>query len=303
VSLVRTRRLVLAVATLSVIEGCGSSATPSPPPPTAPPRVYASIQNPSGTVSIFSMPLTSASTAVSSFAGTSPTGMCVDAAHRLYIAGQASGGSVSVFSQPIANGATPAFTLTSFGTNTVDCAIDAAGNLYVADILGAVRVFKAPITASSTLDHSITASVTSPYGVAVDAAGDVFVSDSTTITEYSPFASGNTLLHTFGSIFNNWGLAIGPDGDLYVANGTANGEIDVYKPPFLNTSTPDHSLSIPGSPRVLYFAFDAATNMYVSGNTTSSWLWELVPPYTAAPMAAVTVNGATNASGGVAVDQ
>jgi len=305
VSLVRTKRLVIAIAALSVIEGCGSGATPGlpPPTPTPPPRVYASIKNTAGTLSFYSLPLSLASTAAGSFAATSPTGMCVDGSHRLYVAGQTSGGSISVFNQPIANGAIPAFTLASFGTNTVGCAIDSAGNLYVADIIGAIRVFKAPISASSTLDHSITTSVASPYGVTVDAAGDVFVSNTTNVTEYSPFASGNALLHTFGSIHNNWGLMIGPDGNLYVANGNANGEIDVYKPPFLNTSTPDHGLSVPGSPVLLYFAFDASTNLYVSGNTSTSMVWELAPPYTAAPLVTLTVDGTTGTSGGVAVDQ
>jgi hypothetical protein len=296
-----SRTVVLAFVSALTLAACSSSSTPAPPP--VPIHVYASIKNTPGTVHIYTLPLTSTSVSTNSFAGTSsPNGMCVDSQLRLYVVN--SGGRVSVYTQPILNGATAAFSLTGFGgTATVDCAIDASGNLYVADSSGTIWVFKAPITSSSVLDHTITTGISSPFGVTVDATGDVFVSDSTHITEYAPFASGNGLLFTFGSITNNWGLTIAPDGYLYVANGTANGEIDVYKPPFSNASTPDHTLTIPATPVVLYFAFDSSANMYLSGNTSSSLLWELAPPYTGAPLVTLTVDGTTGTSGGIAVDQ
>ncbi len=293
--------ILLIIGTLPVIIGCSSSTTPTPPAATQ--RVYASIANGAGPIGIFSLPLSNTSAAVGNFAGTSPFGMCVDSSHRLFVTSAVLSAGIEVFDQPIANGAVPAFSLSGFGGFTVDCAIDSAGNLYVADSSGnRIRVFKAPITSSSTVDNSINPN-SAPFGVAVDPTGDLFVANLNFIAEYSPFASGNNLLATFGTVFNNWGLVIGPDGNLYVANGAANGEIDVYKSPFSNTSTPDHGLTIPGATIVYYFAFDASNNMYVSGiEGLTSTIWELAPPYTNAPVVTVIVSG-SNTSGGVAVDR
>lgn len=300
------RASIFALVTALTLAACSSSST-APTPTPAPSRVYASIKQTPGAIHIYGMPLTNTSVSTGSFPGTTgPTGMCVDGQHRLYVVNSAAGGNVSVYAQPIAASATPAFTLSGFGgVSTEDCAIDSLGNLYVADSGGGgkIWVFKTPITASSAVDHTITTGLAFPFGVAVDTAGDVFASNSTNITEYSPFGSGNGLTATFGSISNNWGLVIGPDSNLYVANGTTDGEIDVYKPPFSNASTVDHTLTIPATPVVLYFAFDSAANMYVSGNTTTSLLWELAPPYTGAPLVTLTVDGTTATSGGVAVDQ
>jgi hypothetical protein len=298
------RTLVLGLASALTLAACSSSSSTPSTPPAGPQRVYTSIKNTPGTIHIYALPLTNSSVSTSSFAGFgTPTGMCVDGQHRLYVVNNGPD-SIAVYNQPITSGATPAFTLSGFGGVDIhDCAIDASSNLYVADDNGSLWVFKGPVSSSSTVDHSITTGISSPFGVAVDATGDVFASNTSNVTEYSSFGSGNGLLATFGSILNNWGLHVGPDGNLYVANGTANGEIDVYKPPFSNASTPDHSLTIPGAPVVLYMAFDNSGNMYISGNTTTSLLWELAPPYTGAPVATVTVDGTTSTSGGVAADQ
>jgi hypothetical protein len=169
-----------------------------------------------------------------------------------------------------------------------------------------IAVIPGPVTSSSVPNATyITTSVSSPYGVAVDSLSDVFVCNgSGPLTEYSSLATGNTLLHSFGADFNNEGCVIGPDGNFYVANGTANGEIDVYKAPFTNASAVDHAITPTGSTFVYEVKFDAAGLMYVSGSTaTQSVVWVIPSPYTVAPSATLVVNATTGRAVGLALTQ
>lgn len=99
-------------------------------------------------------------------------------------------------------------------------AVDAAGNVYVADA-GLGKVLK--YAAGSGTSASIGTGLTSPTGVAVDGAGDVFIADSSSGTVYEiPYgpsglnAAGQTTLVTgLGSGLN---LAADGLGNLYVAD-------------------------------------------------------------------------------------
>jgi len=211
------------------------------------------------------------------------------------------------FQQPIANGAAASFTINLGVTNSpIGCVFDAAGNMYVSEAAqNRIAVIPAPVTSTSVPNAAyITASVAGPYGVAVDTTGDVFVcNNGTPITEYTPLSGGNALLHSFGNDADNEGCTIGPDGNLYVANGTAAGEIDVYKAPFGNLTPVDHSITPTGAAIIYEVKFDASGNMYVSGNNaTNSVVWVLPSPYTA-PSQTLVVNAATDLAVGLALTQ
>lgn len=299
-----------ALAVLAIgLAGCnGSNSLPNPIFTTS--HVYVTNGNSTaglGNTKIFALPLSSSPAATGTLStNTYPWFECVDAQGKVYVINYTSG-TIMAFAQPISNGASPAFTLNlGVSSGLIGCVFDASGNMYVSDATNdEIDVIPAPVTSSSTVTSHITASVTAPYGVAVDATGDVFVANGTApTTEYSPRGSGNSLLHTFGNNnFDNEGLVMGPDGNLYSANNTADGTIDVFKPPFSNATVVDHSITPPGATLIYEVKFDSSGNMYATGdNATSSVVWVFAPPYTGAPTTtAVIVNGTTDAAVGLAL--
>jgi hypothetical protein len=299
--------LALAIAMLPLFAACSSSATsPSRPAPTRMYLTNGSSVPGGGATSFYALPISSTSVSSGGITTTTyPWFECTDGTGRLFSVSYGAG-TLLAFTQPIANAATAAFTINLTVPNSpIDCVFDSAGNLYISESTNnRIAVIPGPITASSVPNATyITASVSSPFGVAVDTSGDLFVCNSTNITEYSPLGGGNALLHTFGSVHNNEGCIIGPDGSLYVANGTSQGEIDVYKPPFTNASAVDHAITVPGSLGIYEMEFDAAGTMYVSGNASAqSDVWVFAPPYTA-PSATLVVNAGIDHAVGLALTQ
>jgi len=127
-----------------------------------------------------------------------------------------------------------------------DMAVDAAGNIYVADA-GAQRVVKfdragryvtawgAPGTGPgqfSTLYAGV-----DPAGIVVGHNGDIYVSDWTRIQEFTPagafvrqFGAGNQgKAVTASSFYGPRQIAVAPNGNLYIAD-TGNKRIQVYSP-------------------------------------------------------------------------
>jgi hypothetical protein len=100
-------------------------------------------------------------------------------------------------------------------------AIDAGGNVYVADPgQGKVLKYSAGSGASAT-GVSIGTGLTAPTGVAVDGAGDIFIGDSGSVYEvpYGPSglnAAGQTTL--VSGLAANLNLAVDGQGDLYIAD-------------------------------------------------------------------------------------
>lgn len=104
--------------------------------------------------------------------------------------------------------------------NPSQVAVDAAGNVYVADP-GAGKVSKYAAGSSSAV--SIGTGLTAPSGVAVDGAGDVFIADSAQGMVFEvPFgptglnAAGQTTV--VSGLGTNLSLALGPHGTLYIAD-------------------------------------------------------------------------------------
>ncbi len=271
-------------AVVLLLQACTTSSSPAILPPL---MLYASNNSGTGAVAILSLPLTSASASTGALANVdaNPRGMCVSPAGLLVLGASQ---NLEVWSAP-ANGAAPSFTV-ALGANAFanDCAFDAAGDLYVAND-GApsqnILVYSA-FSQGSAQAAPITSGVAFPFGVTADVSGDVFVANATNITEYSPLSAGNALLHTFGVIHNAEGLKIGPDGNLYVANGATTGKVDVFVPTFTNSSTFDHQLAPPNATLITYFAFDRGRNLYVSASTTSGFsaIYVYTPPYAGTPL-------------------
>jgi len=106
-------------------------------------------------------------------------------------------------------------------------AVDAAGNLYVADPgLGAVEMFPAGSAAGAT-GTSVGTLLTAPTGVAVDGAGDVFIADSGSLYEVPETATGlnskgQVTIHAtlpYGIVLGSHvQLAVDGSGNLFVSD-------------------------------------------------------------------------------------
>ena len=94
-------------------------------------------------------------------------------------------------------------------------AIDASGNIYVAD-RGNKLVKKIP--AGNGTPVTVSSGFSQPYGVAVDAAGDVYVADYGASAVYK-VPAGSSTRQTIGSGFKTpTGVAVDGAGDVYVAD-------------------------------------------------------------------------------------
>lgn len=178
----------------------------------------------------------------------SPWGIAIDTAGNLYVADYGgnkirkitSAGVVSTLAGTGSSGQTDGAGTTATFSSPAGVAVDATGNVYVADSLNS-RIRK--ITSAgvvSTLGGTTTFSV--PYGVAVDTAGNVYVADTGNcdIRKITPTGVVSTLAGTgvWGYVdgigtaaqFNQpWGVEVDTAGNVYVAD-TSNGRIRKITP-------------------------------------------------------------------------
>jgi serine/threonine protein kinase, bacterial len=211
--------------------------------------------NPSGVVITFAG---TGSTGFANGTGTAasfdnPTGVAVDAADNVYVADQnndairkiSPAGVVSTLagsgSTGFANGTGVAATF----DNPTGLAVDATGNIYVADqnnfairkiTPGGVVTTLAGSGISGAVNATGTAaSFNHPYDVIVDAQGDVFVADGgndlireitsagvvTTLAGTGTAGSSNAT-GTFASFSSPWGVAINSSNQIFVADTNNN---------------------------------------------------------------------------------
>ena len=179
---------------------------------------------------------------------------------------------------------TVATTIVSVFSGPTSVALDAAGDVFVADPGDDVVLEVLPNGTVLTVGSGFS----SPTGVAVDAAGDVFVADLGRNAVYEVLPNGT--INTIGSGFNGpQGVAVNAAGDVFVAD-TGNSAVKEVLPDGTINTISSGSISPPG------VAVDAAGDVFVADNE-NDLVYEVLP------------NGTTNtiATGfgnpvGVAVD-
>jgi DNA-binding beta-propeller fold protein YncE len=145
-----------------------------------------------------------------------PFGVAVDRKQTLYVANFGN----STVTEYSAGASQPTVTLTSGIHTPIGVAVDAADNLYVTSGnqslgQGVVLIFPPGATNPSRM---IARGISAPFSLAIDRSGVLYVGDqgSNEIVEYQPGASRPSRHFHLGRALVPWGIAIAPNGDLFV---------------------------------------------------------------------------------------
>ncbi len=215
-----------------------------------------------------------------------PTGVAVDGAGNLYI-----GDSGNVYEIPYVNGALATSKQTEIasglGTGNLNLAVDAAGDIFVADE-AKKQVVEISNPQSALLRDGLPlqtlglkAGFTGPSAIATDNSGNVWVADGTNLWEITmPFGGVTEITSKLPASVN--GLAIDPSGSVFAAN--ASGVVWI---PYQTTST-SSGLNINGEIQVTGLlgatntavpfgvAMDGSQDLYVSfGSGSAAGLTQL----------------------------
>jgi len=302
--------LLVALAAAIFAAGCNTSQVSLPPPGSshsampAVTHMYLSINSTTGSVQIYTVPVTSASVATGAIIGLNePEELFVDKTGRLFvpILGSASN-TVQVYTTPATSASTPAFTLTTLSTHPEETAEDSSGNVYVAVTNSStccIEIFPGPVSSSVTASSEVTANGVSPnglgfpFGMGFDSSNNLYVSSTTSIIQYTqPISSTSTPAQNVTPNFDNFGLAVDSSNNIYVANATSDGTIDVFHQPFVSgTGTRAFGITVAGT-FLAGMAFDGSGNLWTVDSAGN--VYEIAAPITSASTATkiITVAGA-----------
>lgn len=141
-------------------------------------------------------------------------------------------------------------------------AMDAAGNIYIANGNGVIQKWTA---AANTLTTLVSTGLITPEGVAVDSVGNVYVADNTANAIKKWTAANNTVTTLIGGLNQPWGVAVDGSGNVYFTDSghnalkkwaASNGSI---------TTLVSSGLQFP-----IGVALDAAGNVYIADSNDSA---------------------------------
>jgi len=160
-----------------------------------------------------------------------------------------------------ANTALTTLSLAGYTTDPAAVAVDAAGNLYIADA-GSARILKITPTSAVTI---CSCGLTTPSALAIDGDGYIYVSDlnANTVTRVNMSLSTPTYA-TLNSLYSVTfstpeGLVFDSSGNLYVSEA-ASSAYDIVK--VTSTGTKSTFATLSSSTYAIQMVFDATGNMY-----------------------------------------
>jgi hypothetical protein len=299
--------LALAGAAIAHLMGCSSSSSnPSPPTPAPIAHMYVSLFAVAGGVQIYNLPITSASVPTGTISGLNDPGeLFVErSSGRLFVPIEGSTSTVNVYNAPITGASTPAFALTTTNTNVESVTEDTSGNVYVGvDPNGTccIEVFNHPVNAAASSSFVINSNGVSPnglgapYGMGFDSSGNLYVSSTSSVIKLAPpFSSASVPVANVPPNVDNYGLVVDAANNIYVANSTINGTIDVFTQPFTSASVRSYGILVSGVP-VYGMALDGSGNLWFVDE--SATIWKIAAPITSSSTPVSVLTGVTNAYG------
>ena len=243
-----------------------------------------------------------------------PEGVAVDASGNIFVADklnneirEISGGNVTTFAGQLTSGSLDGTGTAASFYNPEGVAVDAKGNVYVADSAndeireispsGVVTTLAGSTVAGSADGTGAAAQFTYPTGVALDTSGNVYVADAgnneirkiapggvvTTIAGTTAFGHADGL-GSLASFSGPTGVAVDSAGNIYVAD-SANSEIRVVAPTglvstltgsYAATGTQDGSLAQATFNGPSGIAIDPSGNLYV-GDSINNEIRKITP--------------------------
>jgi sugar lactone lactonase YvrE len=264
----------------------------------------------------------------------SPTGVAVDAAGNIYVADYGNdlirkinlAGLVSTLAGTGVQGQINATGILASFSRPTGIALDAAGNLYVADAgnnlirkitqAGVVTTLAGGDTTGTVNGQGSTASFFDPLGVALDGSGNVYVADAgnnlirmiTPAGVVSTLAGNGNVVTDNGTLsansFNNpTGVAADAAGNVYVANYLNNNILEVNPAGVVTNFAGDGQAGFAdgaaASAEFYYpnnLAIDAAKNIYVSDGV-NDLIRKMTPDGTVSTFAGSGEAGAVDSTG------
>jgi len=284
----RSRIRILAAAL--VLAACSSSSTnvspppppPAPPPPPPPPpsqHLYAGLLDQPGSIYVYALPITAASTPTAIVPLNAVTALGVNSTT---LAAATLDYTVAFYNLPITSSSVPYATLASgsFGTPL----FLPNGTLYHGGT-DTINVYTPPFTANSVPSSRIPTPTLTPTSLAIDPSGRVYETTGTvnTIGVVTGGALTTKLTAPFGLAFRSLAASA---TQLFVCEETGSApHIYVYALPLTASATPAVIMNVNVSaPKGC--ALDASGNLYVS---TTGQIVMYTPPFTASSARAVTL--------------
>lgn len=295
---------VLALAGL--LAGCNATTTPTPAPIVVAQHLYVGDNGIPGSVQVYTLPITAASTAAFSFASDNVVAVTIDANGNAAVLDNT--GNLKFFTAPLSAASTPAAVFTNgSATNNGSISFLSTGDFFVGSASNRVNRFNAPFTNASTPAAFVTdASMVAAYGTAVDASQNLYIANArtgtaatcstgaqtcSTLLVYAPPYTGTPTI-TPKVTSSQYRKMAGSGSVLYVCSVAGSvsgptGRVDAYNLPLTAASVPAFAITtgvnVPAS-----IAFDASGNMYV-GNFGNSTVTVYAPPFSAASAPSVTL--------------
>ena len=243
------------------------------------PGAHLYVNNDTGSLVSYALPVTSASTPTALASGSQYVWLTFDPSKNLYQTLYF--GAVNLLPPPYAAITSSSTDASIPNGDPYGTVVDANGHVFVAENEAGTVVELSSLTGSpiATIPN-----VPGSYGLALDSSGNLYVGYNGGIAVFAPPYTGAPA-QTISSVANVTGIALDTNGHIFAAS--AKGSISVLAPPYGTANILATITNGIGTP--FGISLDSSCNLYVpnyNANTTTAY----APPYTGGPFASLPGN-------------